>query len=68
LIHTSGLAGLAASRTNAVNPARSLGPAIVSADYGSIGIYLTAPFIGAAIGWFVYRVLSAEEAAGQAAD
>jgi aquaporin NIP len=45
-----------------VNPARSLGPAIVSADYGSIAIYLTAPFIGAAIGWFVYRALSAETA------
>jgi len=63
-IHAVGIPFSGAS----VNPARSLGPAIVSADYASIAIYLTAPFIGAAIGWFVYRVLSAEEAAGQAAD
>jgi aquaporin Z len=46
---------------SSVNPARSLGPAIVSLDFASIWIYLTAPFVGAAIGWFVYRVLSAEE-------
>jgi glycerol uptake facilitator-like aquaporin len=50
-----------------VNPARSLGPAIVSADYASIGIYLTAPFLGALVGWFVHRILSADEAADEAA-
>jgi glycerol uptake facilitator-like aquaporin len=56
-IHAVGIPFSGAS----VNPARSLGPAIVSADYASIAIYLTAPFIGAAIGWFVYRVISAED-------
>ena len=39
-----------------VNPARALGPALVSADLGQIWIYLTAPFLGAAIGWVFYRV------------
>lgn len=46
---------------SSVNPARSLGPAIVSMDFAAIWIYLTAPFIGAVLGWFVYRVLAAEE-------
>jgi aquaporin Z len=59
VIHAVGIPFSGAS----VNPARSLGPAIVSADYASIGIYLTAPFVGALVGWFVYRVLSPQEPA-----
>ena len=31
-----------------MNPARSLGPALVSADFHQLWIYLTAPFLGAA--------------------
>ena len=54
-IHAVGIPFSGAS----VNPARSLGPAIVSLDFASIWIYLTAPFVGAAIGWLVYRRLSA---------
>jgi MIP family channel proteins len=38
-----------------VNPARSLGPAIVTGNYQSLWIYLTAPFLGAVIGWGLYR-------------
>jgi MIP family channel proteins len=38
-----------------VNPARSLGPAIVSGTYKSLWLYLTAPFLGAIIGWGLYR-------------
>lgn len=53
-IHAVGIPFSGAS----VNPARALGPAIVSMDFGAIWIYLTAPFIGAAIGWGVYRALS----------
>jgi aquaporin Z len=39
-----------------VNPARSLAPALVGADLSQIWIYLTAPFLGGAIGWVFYRV------------
>ena len=56
-IHAVGIPFSGAS----VNPARALGPAIVSMDFAAIWIYLTAPFVGAVVGWFVYRVLSAED-------
>lgn len=56
-IHAIGIPFSGAS----VNPARALGPAIVSMDFAAIWIYLTAPFVGAVIGWAVFRVLSAEE-------
>jgi aquaporin Z len=52
VIHLAGIPVSGAS----VNPARSLGPALVSGDLGQIWIYLTAPFAGAAIGWVLYRV------------
>ena len=32
-----------------MNPARSLAPAIVSGSFGSLWVYLTAPFLGSAI-------------------
>ena len=56
-IHAVGIPFTGAS----VNPARSLGPALVSANFESLWIYLTAPFVGAVVGWLVYRVLSIEE-------
>ncbi|OMO74299.1 Major intrinsic protein [Corchorus olitorius] len=40
-----------------LNPARSLGPAIVSRNFERIWIYLTAPVIGAVSGGLVYRFL-----------
>jgi MIP family channel proteins len=40
-----------------VNPARSLGPAIVSGNYVHLWVYLTAPFLGAIIGWGLYRLM-----------
>jgi aquaporin Z len=40
-----------------VNPARSLAPAIVSGNYEHLWVYLTAPFLGALIGWGLYRVM-----------
>ncbi|KAG4182630.1 hypothetical protein ERO13_A09G055600v2 [Gossypium hirsutum] len=40
-----------------LNPARSLGPAIVSRNFDRIWIYLTAPVIGALLGALMYRVL-----------
>lgn len=53
-IHAVGIPFSGAS----VNPARALGPAIVSLDFDAVWIYLTAPFVGAAVGWFVYRYLT----------
>ncbi|KAK8496331.1 hypothetical protein V6N13_135846 [Hibiscus sabdariffa] len=40
-----------------LNPARSLGPAIVSRNFHTIWIYLTAPVIGAVSGALMYRLL-----------
>jgi aquaporin Z len=53
VIHVVGIPFSGAS----VNPARSLGPALVSANLESLWIYLTAPFVGSVIGWAVYRLL-----------
>ena len=38
-----------------MNPARSLGPAILSFNFNEIFIYLLAPVIGASIGLFIYK-------------
>ncbi|KAH9682899.1 putative aquaporin NIP7-1 [Citrus sinensis] len=40
-----------------MNPARSLGPAIVSWNFSDIWIYIIGPTIGAVAGGFVYRFL-----------
>ncbi|KAL3828825.1 hypothetical protein ACJIZ3_017627 [Penstemon smallii] len=40
-----------------MNPARSLGPALVSWRFDHLWIYLVAPTIGAISGVFVYRIL-----------
>ena len=53
-IHAVGIPFSGAS----VNPARSLAPALVSMDFDKLWIYLTAPFLGAIIGWVIYRVLN----------
>jgi aquaporin Z len=42
---------------SSVNPARSLGPAIVGTDFGDLWIYLIFPFVGGFIGWVVHRVV-----------
>lgn len=56
VIHVAGIPFTGAS----VNPARALGPALVSANLESLWIYLTAPFVGAVLGWAVYRLLDEE--------
>ena len=46
-----------------VNPARSIGPALLSGDsfvMGSLWIFITAPLIGAAIAAAVFRLLSSD--------
>ena len=40
-----------------MNPARSLGPAIVSNNYDDIWIYILAPISGAVAGAWVYNII-----------
>ena len=40
-----------------LNPARSLGPALVSGELGSLWIYLTAPLLGGLLGALVYDAI-----------
>jgi aquaporin NIP len=49
----------------AMNPARSLGPALVSADLTSLWIYLTAPFVGAALAVVLYGWLRLDRSTGR---
>ena len=42
---------------SSVNPARSLGPALVGTDFGDLWIYLIFPFVGAFLGWVVHKVV-----------
>jgi aquaporin NIP len=44
-----------------MNPARSVGPALVSGDRRAAWIYLTAPFLGAALGALAYQFVRGEE-------
>ncbi len=43
-----------------MNPARSLGPAIASGESSSLWIYLTAPFLGAALGALAYQLVRSD--------
>jgi MIP family channel proteins len=49
-----------------MNPARSLGPALVSGDVRALWIYLVAPPLGAAVGALAYQFVRGEHS--QAAD
>jgi aquaporin Z len=40
-----------------VNPARSLGPALVGTEFGDLWLYFVAPPIGAVLGWIVHKVV-----------
>jgi aquaporin Z len=40
-----------------VNPARSIGSALIGADLSALWIYLVGPIVGALGGWAIYRVL-----------
>jgi aquaporin Z len=39
-----------------VNPARTLGSAIIGNTYPDMWLYMVAPLVGAAIGWLIYQV------------
>jgi aquaporin Z len=45
---------------SSVNPARSIGPALVGGDLSSLWIYLVAPIIGAIVAALVYRAVNTE--------
>ncbi len=44
-----------------MNPARSLGPAIVSGDFTSIWVYLAAPLVGALVAAGTYQFLRSDD-------
>jgi aquaporin Z len=58
-----GLAALFAGPVSgaSMNPARSLGPALVSGEVGELWIYLIAPVIGALLAVPTYRLLGGED-------
>jgi MIP family channel proteins len=45
-----------------MNPARSLGPALVSGDLHALWIYLTAPLLGAVLGVVAYQLVRGSDA------
>ena len=44
-----------------MNPARSLGPALVSGNLESLWLYLLAPLVGATVGGFAYQLVRGEQ-------
>ena len=40
-----------------MNPARSLGSAIVGGDVSVIWIYIVAPVVGAVLGWLAWKLI-----------
>ncbi|HEV2528756.1 MAG TPA: MIP/aquaporin family protein [Thermomicrobiales bacterium] len=45
-----------------VNPARSIGPAVMSGEMGDLWIYLVAPLVGGVIGAMAYQLIRGAEA------
>jgi aquaporin Z len=42
---------------SSVNPARSLGPALIGTEFNDIWIYLIFPLVGAILGWVVHKIV-----------
>jgi aquaporin Z len=66
--------GIATLSGASVNPARSLGSAIVGGDVSKIWIYIVGPIVGGIIGWLAWRLIDggadtmpAEEPSGEVA-
>jgi len=49
-----------------MNPARSIGPAVVSGDLHALWVYIAAPVIGAAVGALAYQYVSGARPAAEA--
>jgi aquaporin NIP len=45
-----------------VNPARSIGPAIISGELGDLWLYIVAPMIGGLVGAFAYQFIRGADA------
>jgi aquaporin Z len=43
-----------------VNPARSIGSAVIGGDLSALWIYLVGPIVGGIIGWGIYRVMEGD--------
>jgi aquaporin Z len=50
-----------------VNPARSIGPALLGGDLSKLWIYLVAPIVGAIIGALVFRAVNTDDPETEAA-
>lgn len=42
-----------------VNPGRTLGSAIIGSEFTDVWVYIVGPFVGAALGWVLYRLVTA---------
>ena len=42
-----------------VNPGRTLGSALIGGEYTDIWVYFVGPLLGAALGWVLYRLVTA---------
>ena len=40
-----------------MNPARSIGPAVVALNLNEIMIYIMGPMLGAIIGFYIYKII-----------
>jgi aquaporin Z len=59
--------GIATLSGSSVNPARSIGSAVVGGDLSHIWIYIVGPIVGGIIGWGAWRLIDGGEDEGAAA-
>ncbi len=41
-----------------VNPARTLGSAVIGNEYSDVWLYIVGPLVGAAVGWAIFRLVT----------
>jgi len=58
---------IAAVTGSSVNPARSIGSALVGGDLNALWVYLVGPTLGGIIGWGIFQAMERTEAPAQAA-
>jgi aquaporin Z len=51
---------------SSVNPARTFGPALIGNEWDGFWIYIVAPVLGAALGWFVHAFVTSGRVAPRA--